>query len=91
MEPGKADLPTLRRATVEHAEKWRRLLATEPDPEALIKRTWPNGRPDTVTTRTLLVQAIHHGNDHRTHICTILGARGRRPPVLDAWHFYGEE
>ena len=34
-----------------------------------------------------IVQAIHHGNDHRTHICTILGQNGIDYGDLDVWAF----
>ena len=34
-----------------------------------------------------MVQAIHHGNDHRTHICTILGQNGISYGDLDVWAF----
>ena len=32
-------------------------------------------------------QAIHHGNDHRTQICTILGQNGISVGDLDVWAF----
>ncbi len=35
----------------------------------------------------IAVQALHHGNDHRTHICTILGAHGVDYGELDVWAF----
>ena len=38
----------------------------------------------------LLTQALHHGNDHRTHICTVLGAHGLEPPWTDAWALWAE-
>ena len=37
----------------------------------------------------VLLQALHHGNDHRTHICTILGAHGIEHGEMDVWA-YGE-
>jgi uncharacterized damage-inducible protein DinB len=37
----------------------------------------------------VLLQALHHGNDHRTHICTILGAHGIAYGDMDLWA-YGE-
>jgi uncharacterized damage-inducible protein DinB len=37
----------------------------------------------------VLVQAMHHGNDHRTHICTILGAHDIPYGDMDVWS-YGE-
>ena len=35
----------------------------------------------------ILVQALHHGNDHRTHVCTILGAHHIAYPDMDVWTF----
>src|SRR5690349_5554183 len=35
----------------------------------------------------VMTQAIHHGNDHRTHICTILGQNGISYGDLDVWAF----
>jgi len=32
-----------------------------------------------------LAQSIHHADDHRTHILTIIGARGLEVPDLDVW------
>src|SRR5260370_40473953 len=31
----------------------------------------------------VLIQALHHGNDHRTHVCTILGHNGLTYGGLD--------
>ena len=38
----------------------------------------------------VMVQAIHHGNDHRTHICSILGQNGIAYGDLDVWA-YGDK
>ena len=35
----------------------------------------------------VLVQAMHHGNDHRTHICTILGHHGIEYGDIDVWAY----
>jgi uncharacterized damage-inducible protein DinB len=35
----------------------------------------------------VLLQAVHHGNDHRTHICTILGAHGIECGDMDVWAY----
>ncbi len=37
----------------------------------------------------LVIQALHHGNDHRTHVCTILGYHGIPYGDMDVWA-YGE-
>jgi uncharacterized damage-inducible protein DinB len=33
------------------------------------------------------LQAIHHGNDHRTHLCTILGHNGIDYGEMDVWRY----
>lgn len=35
----------------------------------------------------VLVQALHHGNDHRTQICTILGHHGIPFGDMDVWTY----
>jgi uncharacterized damage-inducible protein DinB len=34
-----------------------------------------------------LTQAIHHANEHRAHVCTIIGALGHEPPDVSAWGY----
>jgi uncharacterized damage-inducible protein DinB len=41
----------------------------------------------TVTLGVILVQALHHGNDHRTQICTILGHHGIPYGDMDVWAY----
>lgn len=33
----------------------------------------------------VLIQAINHGDDHRSQIATVLSQQGIEPPCLDAW------
>jgi uncharacterized damage-inducible protein DinB len=40
-----------------------------------------------VDTGIVLIQALHHGNDHRTHICTILGNHGLQYGDMDVWAY----
>jgi uncharacterized damage-inducible protein DinB len=35
----------------------------------------------------LIAQALHHADDHRTQICSILGAHGLEVPRLDVWTY----
>lgn len=35
----------------------------------------------------VMIQALHHGNDHRTHICTILGHHGLTYGEMDVWAY----
>lgn len=34
-----------------------------------------------------LIQAIHHGTEHRSHIRTILSSHGIQPPDIDGWTY----
>jgi len=43
------------------------------------------GRRSTVGV--VLAQFVHHGNEHRTQITTILGANGIAPPPVSAWGY----
>jgi uncharacterized damage-inducible protein DinB len=53
------------------------------DPEG----TTPGSDGGGVKQWLVMAQAIHHGNDHRTHICTILGQNGISYGDLDVWAF----
>jgi hypothetical protein len=45
--------------------------------------------PETPHAETLMaLQTLHHGNDHRTQIGTILGAHGRDAPDIDGWSYW---
>ena len=35
----------------------------------------------------VLLQAMHHGNDHRAHVCSILGAHGIEYGDMDVWAY----
>ena len=43
------------------------------------------GRRSTVGV--ILAQLVHHGNEHRTQVTTILGANGIEPPPVSAWGY----
>jgi uncharacterized damage-inducible protein DinB len=49
--------------------------------------TSPDNAGGAVKHWVVMAQAIHHGNDHRTHICTILGQNGISYGGLDVWAF----
>lgn len=40
-----------------------------------------------VASGVFLTQLLHHANEHRAHICTILGALGYDPPDVSAWGY----
>ena len=58
-------------------------VAESDDPTRRVKMN--GGRGSTVGV--ILAQLVHHGNEHRTQITTILGANGIEPPPLSAWAY----
>ena len=49
--------------------------------------TSPDNEGGGVKHWLVMTQAVHHGNDHRTQICTILGQNGLSYGDLDVWAF----
>lgn len=68
------------------AERWDRLLDPPPHPERPVEI--PEGqRRRLVRLGTVLAQVVAHGNEHRTHVCTVLGTYGIDPPAIDGWAY----
>jgi uncharacterized damage-inducible protein DinB len=38
-----------------------------------------------------LAQALHHGTDHRSQICTALTTLAVEPPAIDVWDFAAQD
>jgi uncharacterized damage-inducible protein DinB len=62
-------------------------LATDWDDERLGEARGGEGEVFAVPAAIFLTQAIHHANEHRAHICTILGALGHEPPEPSGWEY----
>jgi uncharacterized damage-inducible protein DinB len=69
------------------ARRWNAVLATERDIDALHVRQRRDGRKVEMPDWLPLVQAVHHGDDHRAQIATLLGRSNVMTPELDAWYF----
>ena len=68
------------------ADEWLALLREERDVEVLRAHERGGGRsemPDWVP----LLQAVHHGDDHRAQVGTLLGRQDVLCPELDVWMF----
>jgi uncharacterized damage-inducible protein DinB len=83
------DLPELRAAMEGHTAAWSSLLAQDPDPDAIVVRRRDDGSETHAPIGIRLAQALHHGTDHRSQICTALTALGVEPPAIDVWDFGG--
>ncbi|HEV2029372.1 MAG TPA: DinB family protein [Candidatus Dormibacteraeota bacterium] len=64
------------------------VVARRAKSNATVDSRWKSGTR-RVHVAILLLQALHHGNDHRTHLCTILGHHGIPYDEMDVWA-YGE-
>jgi uncharacterized damage-inducible protein DinB len=42
---------------------------------------------NTTTVGILLTQLINHGNEHRAHATTILGANAKETPIISGWRY----
>ena len=71
----------------EMAARWEAFLTEPFDAERALAYTWPDGTPYGVPAGVVLAQALHHGNEHRGQINTVLTAIGLVPPDLDVWTF----
>jgi uncharacterized damage-inducible protein DinB len=73
----------------DQAVRWRILLAHIGELDVTIPAR--RDRPEMPHATNLLIgQALHHGNDHRTQICTVLSVNGFESPDLDVWTYWHE-
>ena len=85
------DLPKLRAAMESHGAAWSRVLGEDLDPDVVLGEVdEDDGYQKHAPMGIRLAQALHHGSDHRSQICTVLTTLGVEPPAIDVWDF-GEQ
>jgi uncharacterized damage-inducible protein DinB len=87
IDEDRMDLPELRVAMAGHGAAWSRLLARDLDPETIFHERGDDGFERDAPMGIGLAQALQHGNDHRSQICTVLTTLGVDPPSIDVWDF----
>jgi uncharacterized damage-inducible protein DinB len=50
----------------------------------------PPGKEELIPAAVVLLQAIYHASEHRSHINTLLGQLGIKPPPISGWDYYDE-
>lgn len=80
-------LDVLAGRAAELASVWERFLAEDMDLERTREGRGDDGKVFEYTAGVFLTQALHHANEHRAHVCTILGALGHEPPEVSAWAY----
>jgi uncharacterized damage-inducible protein DinB len=81
------DLRELRATMEGHGAAWSSLLAQDLDPDAIVVRHRDDGSESHAPMSIRLAQALHHGTDHRSQVCTALTTLGVEPPEIDVWDF----
>ncbi len=66
---------------------WEQFLAGDVDSERPGESRSDKGEVFATPAGVFITQALHHANEHRAHICTILGALGHEPPDVSAWGY----
>ena len=81
------DLAELRTAMAENGAAWASLLAGDLDPDVVVVRHREDGSESHAPMGIRLAQAIHHGTDHRSQVCTTLTTLAIEPPEIDVWGY----
>lgn len=81
------DLAALRATMVELGSAWTALLDRAPDPDTDVVRYRDDGSESHAPMGIRLSQALHHGTDHRSQVCTALTSLGIEPPEIDVWAY----
>ena len=85
------DLAGLRTVMERNGAAWSSLLAQDLDPDAVVVRRRDDGSESHAPTGIRLAQALHHGTDHRSQVCTALTTLGVEPPAIDVWDFADQD
>lgn len=81
------DLQQLRDAMESFGPVWSEILRADPSPDTVLVRHRDDGSTTTAPVGIRLAQALHHGTDHRSQVCTALTSLGIEPPYIDVWDF----
>jgi uncharacterized damage-inducible protein DinB len=82
-----SDIPTMRAVMEAHDPVWQRLVAGDIDPTTVVIEYEDSGYETHAPLGIRLAQALHHGTDHRSQVCTALTSLGIEPPAIDVWDF----
>jgi uncharacterized damage-inducible protein DinB len=82
-----SDIPTLRAVMEAHDPIWQALVAGDVDPSADVVEYEDSGYETHAPLGIRLAQALYHGTDHRSQVCTALTSLGIEPPGIEVWDF----
>jgi uncharacterized damage-inducible protein DinB len=80
-------------AVLKQTARWTgeelRQLALSTRAASLVQEVWPEGT-EQYSLASLMMQAINHATEHRTHVSTILTQLGLEPPDMSGWRYMVE-
>jgi uncharacterized damage-inducible protein DinB len=80
------------RAVMEaHDPIWQALVAGDLDPTTDVVEYEDNGYETHAPLGIRLAQALYHGTDHRSQVCTALTSLGIEPPAIEVWDIAVED
>jgi uncharacterized damage-inducible protein DinB len=82
---GEADLAVIRRLAAENAAAWERLMKAGLESDREIVSASTEGPIVHTFVGVRVAQAVHHGTDHRSQVCTALTTFGIEPPDVSVW------
>jgi len=80
-----SDIPTLRAVIEADDAVWQRIVAGNPDPDTVVVEYEDSGYETHAPLGIRLAQALYHGTDHRSQVCTALTTLAIEPPAIEAW------
>ena len=91
IDEGLMDLAELRTVMEGNGAAWSALLAEDLDPGVVVVRHRDDGSESHAPMGIRLAQALHHGTDHRSQVCTALTTLGVEPPEIDVWDYASQD
>jgi uncharacterized damage-inducible protein DinB len=82
-----SDIPTLRAVMEGHDAAWQAQIAGDLDPETDVVEYEDGGYETHAPLGIRLAQALYHGSDHRSQVCTALTSLGVEPPGIEVWDY----
>jgi len=87
IEEAGMSLAELRSVMEANGRAWAAYLRRDLDPAEMVVRHRDDGSDSGAPLAIRVAQALHHGTDHRSQVCTVLTTLGVEPPSIDVWDF----
>jgi uncharacterized damage-inducible protein DinB len=82
-----SDISMLRAVMEAHSALWLQLIAGDLDPTTVVVEYEDSGYQTHAPLGIRLSQALYHGSDHRSQVCTALTSLGIEPPGIEVWDY----